>query len=457
MPNISVRLNFPTQTENKMQGPNPVYPFGTDLDQSLIPLQTLKKERSNALASAARFYQSTALVAAGYDDPALVAQCSRGEKNGAVVRGTLAGFFVVFTGGAFSFVGHDLTHSSFSPLVILCSMFLAVFLGVADHYVLVRAGSFPIGMRSLRHGGFPIDVPIGTGLTTRICVYARGILSLMLAAIIALFAGLNFNGPAIERRIATTHLQQNLTQAQRAEKAEDGKREAAKKRYDTAVATEQAIASENDRLVKQTNRSSSAKVADRLSTNETRLGQAQAAAADRKHDLDVLDTNRPKEIEDAIRLSPLYIPRDDSLIARVRALFAEIHDNPWVAIPLAFIDLFIIGFDLIMLTLKGIRMPSKYHMADARRHLGEMVREAQGAEVETRVQPSPPLAPGRNGNEPPNDPSRKPPSDPPNGHSGMNGATPPRRKRGRPLGSKNSRKNSRKNRPNQKNGGPDHE
>jgi hypothetical protein len=77
-------MKYDVSDRSHDQAPSPI----GAIDRNLIPLQTLKKERSNTLASAAQFYQSAALVAACYDDPTLVAQCSPGEKNAAIARAT---------------------------------------------------------------------------------------------------------------------------------------------------------------------------------------------------------------------------------------------------------------------------------------------------------------------------------------------------------------------------------
>jgi hypothetical protein len=393
-----------------------------------IPLQSLVRERKRG------FLMTAALIAAGYDDPELVDNCDRGERNGAVVRGVLVMMYTCMLGGEFSFIGHSLAHSSFDPRIILCAVFLAVFMGLADHYALVRAAIFPIGMRSLRHGGFPIDIPIGAGPATRACVRARASVTFLLAGVIALFFGLHYNEAAISRRLAANDLQGNLQLAQRAEKAQDSKRETARKRYESAVASEQALGAENDRLVKQANRSSSNASATRLSANEERLDKAKAAVADRKRELDALDANRANEVEGELKQSPLYAPADRSLIAEIRAFGGEIHDNRLAAVPLAIITLVITSFDFIVLTvLRGISMPSTYCMADTRRHLKAMVRDACGATAEAgMIDPSPPLAPE---DEPPKDPPPQPPSGAamPKGDLGRDGeAPPPRRGRGRP-------------------------
>jgi len=59
----------------------------------------------------------------------------------------------------------------------------------------------------------------------------------------------------------------------------------------------------------------------------------------------------------------------------VKALFEEMHEDPWVAAPLAVFDAVIVGIDVVILTIKAIATPSTYCMRDTRRHLSEMVRQ----------------------------------------------------------------------------------
>jgi hypothetical protein len=209
---------------------------------------------------------------------------------------------------------------------------------------------------------------------------------------------------------------------QRAVKDFDDRRLRAAKAYDDALATVKTFSAEVSRLIKQSNRKSSSTTADRLAANEARLAPAQAALDKGKRELDTLDAGRAEEIEKAIEQSPDFIPKNDSLIARVKALFEEMQD-PWVAVPMAIFDAIIVGIDIVILTLKAIAMPSTYGMRDTRRHLREMAQQARLADAETEVvEHSPGLAP----------PDDHDPPDPPNDHSGMNGAPPPRRRRGRP-------------------------
>jgi hypothetical protein len=384
--------------------------------KSPCPLQSLEKKRKNWLATAA-------LTAAAYDDPELIAQCPQGERNSAIVRGMLLISYVALLAVAFAVIGHDLLRSSFSPAIILGAVFLAAFLGLVDQYVMLRTAIFPDGMKGLRHGGFGVDVPIGAGFASKFCKTLRVMLSLALGGVVALFLGLALNAAAVDRRITTRHLAENKLLVQHAVKDFDDRRLRAAKAYDDALATVKTFSAEVSRLIKQSKRKSSSTTADRLAANEARLAPAQAALDKGKRELDTLDAGRAEEIEKPIEQSPDFIPKNDSLIARVKALFEEMHEDPWVAVPMAIFDAVIVGIDIVILTLKAIAMPSTYGMRDTRRHLREMVQQARLADAETEVvEHSPGLAP----------PDDDDPPDPPNDHSGMNGAPPPRRRRGRP-------------------------
>ena len=377
----------------------------------------MKKKRKNWLAT-------TALTAAAHDDPELIAQCPQGERNSAIVRGVLLISYVILLAVAFAVIGHDLLQSTSSPAIMLGAVFLAAFLGLVDHYVMLRTSIFPDGMKGLRHGGFGVDVPIGAGFASKFCKTLRVMLSLALGGVVALFLGLALNAAAVDKRITTRHLAENKILVQHAVKDFDDRRLRAAKTYDGALATVKTLSVEVSRLLKQSNRKSSSTTADRLSANEMRLAPAQATLDESKRELDTLDASRAREIEKAIEKSPDYIPKNDSLIGRTKGLFEEMHEDPWVAAPLAVFDAVIVGIDVVILTLKAIAMPSTYCMGDTRRHLREMVRQARLAETE--VERAPDLAP-TDDDDPP---------DPPKRPSRMNGATPPRRPRGRPPGSR---------------------
>jgi hypothetical protein len=389
-----------------------------DEGKSSSPLQSLRKKRNDWLSTTAL---TAVLNAAAYDDPELIAQCSPGERNSALVRGALLVFYTAFLAMSFAAIGHYLLQSSFSPAIILGAIFLAAFLGLVDHYVMLRTAIFPDGMKGLRHGGFGVDVPIGAGFSSKFCKTLRIMLSLATGGIVALFLGLILNASAVDRGITTQHLTENKVLVQRAVKDFEDRRLRASKAYDSALATANTLRDENSRLTKQSIRKSSSRVADRLAANETRLAPAQASLDDSKRELDAIDASRAEEIEHTIEKSPIYIPKDDSLLARVRALIGAIHEDPWVAAPIAVFDAVIVGIDIVILTLKAIAMPSTYCMQDTRRHLNEMVRQARLTQAETEiVEPSPRPAPPDDGPAPAND------------QTGANSATPPRRGRGRP-------------------------
>jgi hypothetical protein len=414
-----------------MQDDLPERPQEGENRKPTSPLRSLQKKRKNWLATAA----TIALYAAGYDDHELIGQCSRGERNSAIVRGLLVILNTGWLAISFAVIGHYLLHSSFSPEIVLGAIFLAAFLGLVDHYVMLRTAIFPDGMKGLRHGGFGVDVPIGAGFSSKFCKTLRIMLSLAVGGVVALFLGLVLNDAAVNRRIIMQHLAENKILVQRAVKDFEERRLRTAKAYGGALAAVNTLSAEVARLVKQSNRKSSSRTADRVSENETRLVPAQAALDESKRELDTIDAGRPEEIETAIARSPDYIPVNDALIARIKALFAEIHDDPWVAMPLAVFDAIVVGIDVVISTLKAIAMPSTYCMQDTRRHLSAMVQQARGARVETEtVERSPGLAPEGNDDDPPDEPAA---GGQPSSMPKPNGGTPappppPRRGRGRP-------------------------
>lgn len=406
-------------------------PEETEAPKPPSALRSLKAKKTNWLAT-------TFLTAAAHDDPELIAQCPPGERNSAIVRGILLILYVIFLAIDFAIIGHDLLNSSFDPAIVLGAMFMAAFLGLVDHYVMLRTAIFPDGMKGLRHGGFDVDVPIGAGLSSKLCKALRVMLSVALGCVVAVFMGLALNRAAVNKRIAAMHLAANSVLVQKATADFNARRLRASSPYESAAAAQKFLSDENARLLKQLNGRSAGKIADRLASNEARLAPAKTVLDEARRSLDTIDARRSDEIEQAIARDPNFVPKNDSVIAQLKALFAEIHDDPWSALPIAIFAAVIVGIDAVILTLKAIAMPSTYCMADCRRHLSEMVRQARLAVAETEdAEPSEVVPPEPDGPSPSPLPARP---------FGLNGSVPPRRGRGRP----------RKNNSVQLNGGGDH-
>jgi len=278
-------------------------------------------------------------------------------------------------------------------------------------------------MKTMLLGGFGVDVRLGANLSSRACRGIRIALMLLLACDLSLFAGLWLNEAAIDASIAKSEFSQNAAALQKGMRDWDVKRDAALKNYETALASQKSVSPEVTRLIQQSNRSTSSRIADRLTSNEARLDKINAKVVEAANALEAVDATRTAELE-KLRKSPGWIPRDESLIARIQALFDEITSRPLAALGMAFIGLVILGTDLIVLTLKGIGMPSAYAMMDTRRHLGLMVEQANRAQAETATRESaPPLAP-----------QRHEAAGPPEVRTNA-----PRRGPGRPLGSRNKK------------------
>jgi hypothetical protein len=345
-----------------------------------------------------------------------------------MVRGAVVYAYVIILACALTAVAHNYLHSSFNPAVTFGCLFLAGFFGLVDQYVLIRATGFMAGMVGLLRGGLRTDVRIGADFPSRLCRWVRIGMMFLLAGDLALFAGLSANEAAIEKRITKAEFALNSVALQKATKNVDAKRDAVVKEYEAALAAQQVLTPEVSRLIQQANRSSSSKAADKLSANEARLEKAVERVNALRKQIDALDAARAAEIE-RVKQSPGYIPRDDSFIARLQALADEISDHPLVLLPMAALGLVILGSDLVVLTLKGIGMPSVYWMLDTRRHLSEMVKQSRLAEAQTAQ-----AEPAAN-SEPKNDrPYLGPPLT-----SLPNNAPEPRRGRGRPPGSPNKK------------------
>ncbi|WP_284267039.1 hypothetical protein [Bradyrhizobium iriomotense] len=319
---------------------------------------------------------------AGYDDPELLAQCSKGEKITAITEGCLFLLYVVLLTIVLIFLVHNLLQTAFSVLITMMSILVAIFIGLVDHVAFIRSAIFPAGMRSLRRGGFGANVTIGADAISRVCKTIRVALMLLLAFLTAIFVGLSLNGDAVRTVLTKQFYSLNAVAAQKAAKDEDAKRARVQKEYELALGAEASLASEVDRLLKQSNRKTSDATTSKLVANDGRLAQVRAALEEKRQILDRLDTNRPSNIEAAIEASPGFVPRDLSLVARIKALFQVVHDDPWAAVPTVLIDLFILGVDAAFLTLKGIGRPSTYCMGAARKHLRALVHEARLAEAE---------------------------------------------------------------------------
>ncbi|WP_027522108.1 DUF4407 domain-containing protein [Bradyrhizobium sp. Ec3.3] len=330
-----------------------------------------------------------------YDDDKQIAECSPGERNTAIARGLLFLLYVVLLAIVLTFIGHNLLRSSPSLAITLLAILLAIYIGLIDHYAFIRAAVFPDGMRQLLHGGFGVNVPLGSDSVSRACKSIRVFLMGLLALVLANFIGLFLNDQAIGVLETKQHYVQNASAAQKAMKDEDGKHARALKEYDQALAVMNTLSPEVDRLLKQTNRKASDATTSKLAANESRLTQARAALDEKRRVLETLDASRASNVEMAIQASPDFVPRDDSLVTRIKLLFSLIHSDWWTAVPTLMIDGFIFGCDAAIVVLKHIAVPSTYSMAEARRHLRAMVQQARLAEADAAAdgEPAPPEAP----------------------------------------------------------------
>jgi hypothetical protein len=372
---------------------------------------------------------TTALTAAAYDDKDLIAQCSPSEVNSATVRGLILLCNVATTAALFATGAHYLLNSDFSFGITLGAIFLAAFLGLVDHYAFLRSAVFPDGMKLLRKGGFTIDVRLGSGIASRLCKSLRLMLALALGGLEAILIALLLNRAAVDARIEAKYLAQNKAIVERTVNEFSGDRLRLATAYDAQLRLVTTLSSQVEKLsanearntLRAAGRKGPSKALEQsrtdLSDHRKTLAEGNGRLAELKDDLRRVDAARGSVIHEAIERAPGHIPRDDSIIARTKALFEELHDDPVAAVPALLLDSVVVGLDLAVLPLKGIAMPSTYSMLDTKRALRSMTQQARLAEADTA-----PIAPA--------DPASG--RDHPDKPEGINGGTPPRRGRGRP-------------------------
>ena len=365
-----------------------------------------------------------ALKAAAYDDSKLAAECSTTERNGAIVRGGLLIGFVGFNAALYTTIASYLAGAFSVPIGITC-LSIAVLLGFADHYVLYRSPIYSDGLHGLGDGGMRTDFLAPLPPSSRFAKRARMALSLGMSTMTAVGIGLMLNASAIDRRIEQEYLSANKANVDRANRDfEDGlKRKQAA--YNAKVEEiERLNAGRTDgvraavREARGARRDTTIATRDAADAFEKRMAPLQARLNTLKDELDRTAAVRQETIHRAIESSPERIPKDTTLIRRIKAVYyEEAADNIWTLLPVGLIDATIILIDLSVLTLKAIYYPSSYAAAVTRNALERLVAEARLGAANIGKNRSAPEA------ERPDQDPPKPPAAP---------VAQPRRRRGRP-------------------------
>jgi hypothetical protein len=326
-----------------------------------------------------------ALYFAAHDDPALLSQCSQSDINNAIVRGLILMGSAMITMLGLAFTGYYLARSVFA---ILIAFVYSAFQVLLDHYGLVRSALFHDGIRELGEGGLRLQLSHVSSRVSKICVWLRGALIVVMGCVVALVSGLTLNRDAIDQRIETAYQSQNHASFDRVVKDFDARRQSTAANYNAEAELVRALSGQVSRLmesqIKAGLRSATSKTAAATEVKarqnndelDKRLAKENAKLADLRQELEKLDTGRAQVIRNAIEADPQRIPRDESLIARIKALFDGIHADWWVAIPMALVDCLVLGWEGAFLTIKGIWLPSKYSKLYARRELEAMVEQA---------------------------------------------------------------------------------
>jgi Domain of unknown function (DUF4407) len=382
---------------------------------NMRPRSTLQKRAGQLL-----------LGVAAYDDPLLVSKCPPGEISGAKVDAVLLLGSATVNAVGWSVGAQYLLGGGVHPVVDGLCIAAAGLIATADHQIFFRSKLFPAGLRTLANGGLSVDIPAAFSTSSSLAKSTRVGLCLAAGSLTAITSGMAFEGSTINAEIQREYLADNREIVDQASKDFEATRARAQAAYDAQQALAGGFAraqkADIDRAVRAARRSARNALplqrAD-VQNSQHQLDEQNARLAALKDNLDHITAGRAEFIERAIEAAPDRIPKSDSLLGRMKALFRVLRDDPWAGLPLALFELVILGIDLLPLTTKLVYRPSTYSALSARQQLerifeqsrvaAEHLKPAGNPATEARTQASP-------------SPSA----------SAANGGLPPRRRRGRP-------------------------